>query len=83
MRDASGAPVHGASVTLLTSGGRQLDLVRSLADGSYIVSVPAPGTYLLAATASSYGSRARHVTVGEGPLVFDVELTEGEVDAVS
>ncbi|MCK1820402.1 MMPL family transporter [Streptomyces sp. XM83C] len=83
VRDASGAPVHGASVTLLTSGGRQLDLVRSLADGSYIVSVPAPGTYLLAATASSYGSRARHVTVGEGPLVFDVELTEGEVDAVS
>ncbi|MFE2264081.1 MMPL family transporter [Streptomyces griseosporeus] len=83
VRDATGAPVDGASVTLLTTGGRRLDRVRSLADGSYIVSVPAPGTYLLAATASSYGARARHVTVGEGPLVYDVELVEGEVDAVN
>ncbi|MFF9283796.1 MMPL family transporter [Streptomyces griseosporeus] len=83
VRDATGAPVDGAAVTLLTTGGRRLDRVRSLADGSYIVSVPAPGTYLLAATASSYGARARHVTVGEGPLVYDVELVEGEVDAVN
>ncbi|GHF84691.1 membrane protein [Streptomyces griseosporeus] len=83
VRDATGAPVDGASVTLLTTGGRRLDRVRSLADGSYIVSVPAPGTYLLAATRSSYGARARHVTVGEGPLVYDVELVEGEVDAVN
>ncbi|MGV9277606.1 MMPL family transporter [Streptomyces griseosporeus] len=83
VRDATGAPVDGASVTLLTTGGRRLDRVRSLADGSYIVSVPAPGTYLLAATQSSYGARARHVTVGEGPLVYDVELVEGEVDAVN
>lgn len=64
-------------MTLLTKGGRQLDRVTSLADGSYIVSVPAPGTYLLATTASSYGSRAAHVIVADGPLVYDVELAEG------
>lgn len=70
-------------LTLLTKGGRRLDRVSSLADGSYIVSVPAPGTYLLAATAESYGSRAAQVVVADGPLVYDVELADGEVDAVN
>jgi RND superfamily putative drug exporter len=83
VRTADGDPVDGASVTLLSKGGRQLDRVTTLADGSYIVSVPGPGAYLLATTAASYGSRAAHVVVADGPLVYDVELAEGEVDAVS
>ncbi|MGW0819840.1 MMPL family transporter [Streptomyces sp. NPDC002845] len=86
IRTVEGDPVEGAAVTLLSRGGRQLDRVTSLADGSYIVAVPAPGTYLLAATAQPYASRARHVVVDEGPLVYDVELAEvaeGEVDAVN
>ncbi|WP_329323722.1 MULTISPECIES: MMPL family transporter [unclassified Streptomyces] len=83
VRDATGEPLDGAVVTLLSKGGRQLDRVTSLADGSYIVSVPAPGTYLLAATAPSYTARAGHVVVSDEPLVHDVELTEDEVDAVN
>ncbi|MFI9153951.1 MMPL family transporter [Streptomyces sp. NPDC053367] len=84
IRTADGAAAEGVAVTLLTRGGRQLDRVTALADGSYIVAVPAPGTYLLAATAHGLGSRARHVVVGEGPLVYDMELVgEGEVDAVN
>ncbi|MFH9978261.1 MMPL family transporter [Streptomyces sp. NPDC017179] len=83
IRTEDGEPVHGAAVTLLSKGGRQLDRVRSLADGSYIVAVPAPGTYLLAATSSPHGSRAHHVVVADGPLVHDVELTEEEADAVN
>ncbi|XUL94278.1 MMPL family transporter [Streptomyces galilaeus] len=83
VRTTEGEPVEGASVTLLSKGGRQLDRVESLADGSYIVSVPGPGTYLLATTAPSYGSIARHVVVTDDPLVYDVELAEGEVDAVN
>ncbi|KAB1146121.1 MMPL family transporter [Streptomyces luteolifulvus] len=83
VRTADGEPVAGAAVTLLSNGGRQLDRVTSLADGSYIVSVPAPGRYLVAISEESYGSRARHVTVTDGPLVYDVELVEGEVDAVN
>ncbi|MBO4253889.1 MMPL family transporter [Streptomyces griseorubiginosus] len=83
IRTVDGDPVDGASVTLLSKGGRQLDRVTSLADGSYILSVPGPGAYLLAATAPTYGSRAAHVVVAEGPLVYDVELAEGEVDAVN
>ncbi|MFF4358635.1 MMPL family transporter [Streptomyces sp. NPDC001604] len=83
IRSADGEPVDGASVTLMSKGGRQLDRVRSLADGSYILSVPGPGTYLLATSATSYGSRAAQVVVTDGPLVYDVELAEGEVDAVN
>lgn len=83
VRDSSGEALDGAVVTLLSKGGRQLDRVTSLADGSYILAVPAPGTYLLATTASSYEARAGHVIVQDEPLVHDVELTEGEVDAVN
>ncbi|MFD4408865.1 MMPL family transporter [Streptomyces sp. NPDC058467] len=83
VRTAEGDPVEAAAVTLLSKGGRQLDRVTSLADGSYIVSVPTPGTYLLAASSASHGARARHVVVEDGPLVYDVELAEGEVDAVN
>ncbi|MEV0737227.1 MMPL family transporter [Streptomyces sp. NPDC050549] len=83
VRTTDGEPVEGAAVTLRTTGGRELDRVESLADGSYIVSVPGPGTYLLATTAQLYGSTARQVTVTDDPLVYDVELAEGEVDAVN
>ena len=67
----------------MSKGGRRLDQVASLADGSYILAVPAPGTYLLATTAASYASRARQVLVGDEPLIVDVELEleQGEVDA--
>ena len=57
-------PSTGAALTLLSKGGRQLDRVTSLADGSYIVSVPSAGAYLLAVTAAEHPSRARHVMVG-------------------
>ncbi|MFI6401180.1 MMPL family transporter [Streptomyces sp. NPDC050548] len=83
VRTTDGEPVESAAVTLRTTGGRELDRVESLADGSYIVSVPGPGTYLLATTAPSYGATARQVTVTDDPLVYDVELAEGEVDAVN
>ncbi|MFI0088867.1 MMPL family transporter [Streptomyces bobili] len=83
VRDPAGDPVEGAALTLMSKGGRQLDRVTSLADGSYILAVPTPGTYLLATTAASYASRARQLLVADEPLVVDVELDleQGEVDA--
>jgi RND superfamily putative drug exporter len=86
VRTAEGEPVEGAEVILLSRGGRQLDRVTSLADGSYIVAVPGPGPYLLATPSPTSASRARQVVVGEEPLVYDVELAgaaEGEVDAIN
>ncbi|MFJ6982247.1 MULTISPECIES: MMPL family transporter [unclassified Streptomyces] len=81
VRDPAGDPVQGAAVTLMSKGGRQLDRVLSLADGSYILSVPGPGTYLLATTAPAYTSRARQVIVTGEPLVYDVELASDGADA--
>ncbi|GGK67269.1 membrane protein [Streptomyces flaveus] len=84
VRGGDGEPVEGAVLTLYSQGGGlRLDRVTSLADGSYIVSVPEPGSYLLSAMAPGHATRARSVTVGEGPLVYDVELAEDEVDAVN
>jgi RND superfamily putative drug exporter len=81
IRTTEGAPVEGAILTLLSKGGRQLDRVPSLADGSYIVAAPSAGAYLLAATAPGHASRARHIMVADEPLVYDVELARGEADA--
>ncbi|MFF7141106.1 MMPL family transporter [Streptomyces nodosus] len=83
VRDTEGDPVAGAGVTLLSKGGRQLDRVTSLADGSYIVAVPAPGTYLMAVTSPLHASHARHLTVGEAPLVHDVELRQDAAHPVN
>jgi RND superfamily putative drug exporter len=83
IRTEDGGPVEGAAVTLLSPGGRRLDRVMTLADGSYILSVPSPGTYLLSAEAPSYASRLWQIVVGDGPLVYDVELAEGRVDTVN
>ncbi|MFF1442946.1 MMPL family transporter [Streptomyces sp. NPDC058295] len=77
VRNTAGEPVEDATVTLMSQGGRELDRVTSLADGSYILSVPAPGTYLLATTAAPpLLKRARRLTVAGEPLVYDVELEE-------
>ncbi|MET8170595.1 MMPL family transporter [Streptomyces sp. NPDC005329] len=78
VRDTAGEPVEGARVALVARDGRELDRVTSLADGSYILSVPAPGTYLLATTAEPLLlKRVRQLTVTGEPLVHDVELEEG------
>ncbi|MFF1694272.1 MMPL family transporter [Streptomyces sp. NPDC058257] len=81
IRTAEGEPVDGATLTLLSTGGRRLDRVVSLADGSYIVAAPSAGAYLLAVSASGYAARARHIAVANEPLVYDVELAFGELDA--
>ncbi|MBO0510642.1 MMPL family transporter [Streptomyces beijiangensis] len=79
VRTEEGAPVAEAVLTLLSPGGRQLDRVTSLADGSYILAVPSPGAYLLAATTGLYEPQARHVRVGEEPLVHDLVLSGAAV----
>lgn len=71
-----GDPIHSVTLTLLSRSGRRLDRVSSLADGSYVLTAPAPGVYLLAAAAPGYASRARHILLGDGPLTYDLELVE-------
>lgn len=79
VRTPEGDPVAEAVLTLLSPGGRQLDRVTTLADGSYILAVPSPGPYLLAATTGLYEPLARHVHVGDEPLVHDLVLSGAAV----
>ncbi|MFI0237086.1 MMPL family transporter [Streptomyces sp. NPDC016845] len=77
LRTPDGDPLAGAAVTLAATDGRPLDRVESLADGSYIVAAPAPDTYVLRVTAPDRNadSLERRVTVGDEPLVYDVEVS--------
>ncbi|MBK3634778.1 MMPL family transporter [Streptomyces sp. MBT97] len=77
VRGTGGEPVEGATVALVAPDGREVDRVTSLADGSYILSVPAPGTYRLTTTAEPpLLERTRQLTVATEPLVHDVHLDE-------
>ncbi|MCM2389346.1 MMPL family transporter [Streptomyces albipurpureus] len=72
----SGESVMAAVLTLVSPEGGQIDRVESLADGSYILSAPESGAYLLNVTARTREQWARHIVIGGDPLVQDVVLTE-------
>lgn len=76
VRTESGEPVGEAILTLVSPGGSQVDRVESLADGSYILSAPAGGAYMLAATAGIHEPWVRHIMIGGDPLVHDVVLSD-------
>lgn len=81
VRTEEGMPVADAVLTLVAPSGTRLDRVATLADGSYILSAPIGGSYLLAATARAYEPWSRRITVGRDPLVHD--LTLGPQEAAS
>ncbi|RFU87477.1 carboxypeptidase regulatory-like domain-containing protein [Streptomyces triticagri] len=74
IRTPEGEPVQGATLTLFGPSGARLDRVDSLADGSYIVSVPGTGAYDLVVSAPGSAPRSFLIEVGADPLVYDVEL---------
>jgi putative drug exporter of the RND superfamily len=76
VRTPQGEPVGDAILTLVSPGGRQVDRVESLADGSYILSAPAGGAYLLAVTAGVHDPWAGHIMIGGDSLVHDVVLSD-------
>ncbi|MFD4141539.1 carboxypeptidase-like regulatory domain-containing protein [Streptomyces sp. NPDC058572] len=76
VRTDEGEPVPDAVLTLVSPGGGRIDRVESLADGSSILSAPASGAYLPAATAGVHDPWVRHIMIGDDPLVHDVTLTD-------
>ncbi|WP_329035274.1 carboxypeptidase-like regulatory domain-containing protein [Streptomyces sp. NBC_01725] len=83
VRTQEGAPVADAVLTLVSPGGEQLDRVATLADGSYILSAPAGGSYLLGAVSREYEPWTRHIMVGGEPLVHDLTLSPSEAASPS
>ncbi|MFF8309139.1 MFS transporter [Streptomyces lydicus] len=79
VRYASGAPIAGASVTLIDRQGRQAGITTAGPDGSYAVAAPTPGSYLLTAAAPGHTPHAASATYrGEGaPAEVDLILSGG------
>ncbi|MFE1314934.1 MFS transporter [Streptomyces sp. NPDC058755] len=75
VRGAESTPVPQAAVTLISLGGRQLGRAVAQADGSYGLSAPGTGSYVLIASADGYQPQASTIVVGEEPLSYDILLS--------
>ncbi|UXY19517.1 MFS transporter [Streptomyces cynarae] len=74
--DAEGAPVARAKVTLIDRRGRQAGATLSAEDGSYTLTVPSEGPYVLAARASGHAPVASSATHSgdDRPVELDLSL---------
>lgn len=75
VRGAESAPVPQAAVTLISLAGRQLGRSVAQADGSYRVSAPGAGSYVLIASADGFQPQASTIVVGEEPVAYDILLS--------
>ncbi|MFF3937154.1 MSCRAMM family protein [Streptomyces phaeofaciens] len=84
VRGAEDVPVGGASVTLISPGGRQVGRALAGVDGLYSVEAPGEGTYVLITAADGHQPQAATVVVGAAPVTYDVLLsgTSGLAGAV-
>ncbi|KUL42699.1 MFS transporter [Streptomyces regalis] len=81
--DATGTPVARAKVTLIDRRGRQAGATLSAEDGSYALTVPTQGAYVLAARADGHAplaSSATH-TGDDSPVELDLSLPGETVTA--
>ncbi|MCH0543033.1 MFS transporter [Streptomyces sp. MUM 203J] len=77
VRHHDGSGVPGAALTLVDVDGRQTGRATSGPDGRYALGTPAPGSYVLIASAGGHQPQALTVTVGEppeGPAERDILL---------
>ncbi|NUP16074.1 MAG: MFS transporter [Streptomyces sp.] len=73
--DAGGTPVPRAKVTLIDRRGRQAGATLSAQDGSYAVTVPAQGSYVLAARADGHAPLASSATHAGDESAVDLDLS--------
>ncbi|MEU0197341.1 MULTISPECIES: MFS transporter [unclassified Streptomyces] len=75
--DAAGKAMVGATITLVSLGGRQVGRAVAHDAGRYRLAAPAAGTYVLIAAADGHQPQASTLTLGEEPLPHDVVLAGG------
>ncbi|MCB5910829.1 MFS transporter [Streptomyces pinistramenti] len=75
VRNPEGHPVPRSAVTLISLSGRQLGRSVAQANGSYALSAPGAGSYVLIAAADGHQPQASTVVVGEQPLGYDILLS--------
>jgi RND superfamily putative drug exporter len=74
VRGGESVPVPGATLTLIDPRGRQQGRAAARGDGSYTVTAPGAGPYVLVVAAGGHQPHASTVVVGEKPLAHDVTL---------
>ncbi|MFX0578646.1 MFS transporter [Nocardia nepalensis] len=78
-----GRAVPGAVLTLIDQRGRQVSRATGDADGGYLIGAPAPGNYVLIASATGHRPEAVSVAVGQRSQLLDLTLTgSGELFGV-
>jgi hypothetical protein len=75
VRRADGAPVRGATVTLIDRSGNQVGRGPSEPDGSFLLRTPGAASYTLVAAAAAHRPQAATVLVGSGPADVGLVLT--------
>ncbi|MFI1462601.1 collagen binding domain-containing protein [Nocardia carnea] len=73
--DTRGGAVSGATLTLISPAGQQLGRARSGPDGFYELAAPAPGSYVLIASAEGRRPDASTAVLGSNPVSYDVTLS--------
>lgn len=73
--ETGGDAVEGATLTLISLGGRQLGRAVAHPGGGYRLDAPSAGSYVLIASAQGHQPQASSVVVGEEPLSHDVLLS--------
>ncbi|PPK67925.1 MFS transporter [Actinokineospora auranticolor] len=79
VRRRDGAAVPGAALTLIDADGRQVGRVGSDSSGEFLLDAPAPGAYVLLASAPEHQPRATNVKVRPGESTVDVVLAGATV----
>jgi EmrB/QacA subfamily drug resistance transporter len=75
VRDAGGAPVARAALTLIDVRGHQIGRTVTRDDGRYGLSAPGGGTYVLIASAGGRDPQAATVVIGDRATDFDLTLS--------
>ncbi|MFG3017863.1 MFS transporter [Streptomyces sp. NPDC048254] len=73
--DAAGVPVARAKVTLIDRRGRQAGATLSGDDGTYALTVPTEGAYVLAAKAAGHGPLASSASHAGDERAVDLDLS--------
>ena len=71
----AGEAVEGATLTLISLGGRQLGRAVARSGGRYRLDAPGAGSYVLIAAAEGHQPQASTVVVGDEPLSHDALLS--------
>ncbi|MGW5385197.1 MSCRAMM family protein [Nocardia sp. NPDC003963] len=73
--DGRAIAIAGATLTLISPAGQQLSRALSGQDGFYELAAPAPGSYVLIASAEGRRPDASTAILGSNPVSYDVTLT--------